>query len=175
MKLINIIKSVKNNKKISAFEARTHFGEILDEVRYQRSPFIIERHGKPIAAIVDIERFEAMEKAWSPELVEQYATWVDRAVKAIVKKYQPEKILLFGSVAKGTMREGSDIDLLIIKETEKRKIDRFDDVVLAVDRGIPVEPHIYTPTEIQKRLDLGDGFIKQILKEGKVLYEAPEH
>lgn len=155
----------ETNRNITAFEARTRLGEMLDYVRYAKKPCIIERHGKPVAALVDIETFrtEALEK--------QYRQWVARAVEQIKMKYQPEKIILFGSTARGELREGSDIDLFIVKETSKRKLDRVDEITDFLDLEIPVEAHIYTPKEIEERLRLGDFFVKEILKSGKVLYE----
>lgn len=167
---------MKKANKISAFGARTHLGEILDEVRYNRKPYIIERHGKPVAVVLDFKSYQDQQTHFEKfeNLKQQYDTWVERATRAIVEKYEPEKIILFGSVATGTMHEGSDIDLFIIKETEKRKLDRYDDVMLAIDRGIPIEPHIYTPAEVEQRLALGDAVIKQIVDEGKVLYAANE-
>lgn len=49
-------------------------------------------------------------------------------VNKIIKDYHPDKIILFGSFAKGNPRPESDIDLLIIKETKKRRVDRFVEV-----------------------------------------------
>lgn len=160
---------IETNRNITAFEARTRLGEMLDYVRYAKKPCIIERHGKPVAALVDIETFqkEALEK--------QYRQWVDRAVEQIKTNYQPEKIILFGSVASGLLEEGSDIDFFIIKDTPKRKLDRIDEANNFLDPDIPVEFHIYTPKEIEERLRLGDFFVKEILEKGKVLYERKEN
>lgn len=88
----------------------------------------------------------------------------------IARDYRPEKIILFGSIARGEGREHSDIDLLIIKRTRKRMIDRIGEVLAICDHRIPVEPIVYTPAEIRKRLKMGDFFIREILEEGKVLY-----
>lgn len=49
---------------------------------------------------------------------------LDRIVGVIKKEYKPDKIILFGSLAQGNVHEWSDIDLLIVKETEKRPVDR---------------------------------------------------
>lgn len=159
----------ETNRNITAFEARTRLGEMLDYVRYAKKPCIIERHGKPVAALVDIETFqkEALEK--------QYREWIGRAVEQIKTNYQPEKIILFGSAAKGELKEGSDIDFFIVKETSKRKLDRIDEVTDFLDLEIPIEAHIYTPEEIGERLRLGDFFVKEILEKGKILYERKEN
>ena len=108
------------------------------------------------------------------ELNEEFEKEINKINEQIKEKYKPEKIILYGSSARGTITENSDIDLLIIKETDKKRNERFREVraiVRDLKRRIPFSPLVYTPTEIEQRLNLGDFFIKEILKEGKVLYE----
>ena len=95
---------------------------------------------------------------------------VKNIVNQIVKNYKPEKIILFGSFAYGTPKISSDIDLLIIKNTKKRKVERIKDVLMKVESGFPLEPLVYSPKELQERLNLGDFFFQDIMKNGKVLY-----
>lgn len=96
---------------------------------------------------------------------------VDKIKKQVAKNYKPEKVILFGSVARGDYSEDSDIDMLIVKQTSERRIDRIKRVLLSVDYSLPFEPLVYTPSELKERQRLGDHFILQALKEGKVLYE----
>lgn len=91
--------------------------------------------------------------------------------QAIKKEYKPQKIILYGSAAKNKATKDSDIDIFIIKRTNKKLLDRIKDVFDIVDCQIPIEPIIYTPSEVKQRLKIGDFFIKDIFKEGKVLYE----
>jgi predicted nucleotidyltransferase len=87
--------------------------------------------------------------------------------------YAPEKIILFGSYAHGTPRPGSDIDLLIIKRTSERFIDRWVTVRRILSdprRKVPLETIVLTPGELAKRLAIGDQFVARILEEGEVLY-----
>lgn len=100
---------------------------------------------------------------------------IDQIVEKIVKEYQPEKIILFGSYAYGTPDSDSDIDLLIIKRTKERPIDRR----VAVSRIVsdpklctPIESLVLTPEEIKTSQEIGDQFIKEILARGKLLYAA---
>lgn len=96
-------------------------------------------------------------------------------VKKIQENYKPDKVILFGSYAYGTPERDSDIDLLIIKNTQDRPLERRVTVRRIVSdpaRLIPFEPIVLTPSEIQKRLNIGDQFIKEILEKGEVLYEA---
>lgn len=85
---------------------------------------------------------------------------IKKITAQIIKSYQPEKIILFGSLARGNFSEDSDVDLLIIKK-----------ILFAVDYNLPFEPLIYTQDELEKRQKLGDSFILAVLSEGKVLYE----
>ncbi len=98
---------------------------------------------------------------------------IGEIVERIRKEYRPEKIILFGSYAYGKPREESDIDLFIIKDTNKRRIDRFVEVKKLVydpNRGISVSPLVYTNQELQERLKIKDFFVCEILEKGKVLY-----
>ena len=98
---------------------------------------------------------------------------LDEIVKKIIAGYSPRKIILFGSYAYGMPTEDSDIDLLIIKETDKRPIDRWTEVKrLLRDRGreAPVSPLVYTPKELSDRMGIKDFFIQEVMDKGKVLY-----
>lgn len=94
-------------------------------------------------------------------------------VRKLVAEYAPQKVILFGSYARGTPRPDSDIDLLIVKETSERFIDRWVTVRRLLSdpqRLIPLETIILTPQELAHRLEVGDQFIAEILEKGEVLY-----
>jgi predicted nucleotidyltransferase len=94
-------------------------------------------------------------------------------VDKIKREYQPERIILFGSYAYGTPDRDSDIDMLIVKDTRERLIDRMVTVSRIVsdpDRLVPFEPIVLTPDELSERLKVGDQFIKKILERGETLY-----
>lgn len=96
-----------------------------------------------------------------------------RIAYVLVKKYKPQKIILFGSHAWGKPDRDSDIDLLIVKHTKKSRVDRSVEVqrmLYGLHEGIPVEPLVLTPSELQRRSRMGDPFIAQILKAGRILY-----
>lgn len=89
-----------------------------------------------------------------------------------LKKCQPEKIILFGSHAWGKPTPDSDIDLLIIKDTEQdhyRRIPEARRYLYDIDK--PFDILVLTPKEVENRLQLGDFFIKEIIEKGKILYE----
>jgi predicted nucleotidyltransferase len=89
----------------------------------------------------------------------------------IIEKYKPDKIILFGSAARSELREDSDLDFVIIKgETPYYGADRIRQLSKMINRNVPVDFLIYRPEEFDKRLRMGDPFLKLITKEGKVLY-----
>ena len=96
---------------------------------------------------------------------------IHRITQQIIEKYKPEKIILFGSAARGEGNPDSDADFLIIKkDTPLYGSDRVRELSRLVDRKISVDLLIYRPEEFEKRLQMGDPFLKAIIKEGKVLY-----
>jgi predicted nucleotidyltransferase len=100
---------------------------------------------------------------------------IEAIVVRLVAHYAPQKIILFGSYAHGQPDEDSDIDLLIIKETSERFLDRLLTVrrlTRGTRRGIPFEPLVFTPQEIEERLRKQDQFIQEIIERGQVLYAA---
>ena len=92
-------------------------------------------------------------------------------VEQIIAKYKPEKVILFGSAARGESGPQSDVDLLIIKrDTPHFGADRIRQLSKMIKRNIPVDFLIYRPEELEKRLMMGDPFLKMIIEESKVLY-----
>ncbi len=94
-------------------------------------------------------------------------------VERLKERYQPEKIILYGSFAYGEPNEDSDIDLLIIKDTGERPIDRriaVRTIVSDIRGGFPFSPLVVTPAEVNSRLEIGDQFFETLLSRGEVLY-----
>jgi predicted nucleotidyltransferase len=81
-----------------------------------------------------------------------------------------KKIILFGSLAKGNIHKGSDIDLIIVKETNKRFMDRLEEVYALICPKVAMDIFVYTPEEFE-RMAREEGFVSTALREGKVLYE----
>jgi len=94
-------------------------------------------------------------------------------VRKLVVEYAPMKVILFGSHVGGSSGPDSDIDLLIIKETSERFIDRWvrvQGILTGMHPSIPLETLVLTPGEIETRLAIGDQFVSEILKKGEILY-----
>lgn len=100
---------------------------------------------------------------------------IQNMVQKLITEYAPKKMILFGSYAYGSPEPDSDIDLLIIKDTSDRFIDRWvtvQRIITGLHPSIPVETLVLTPKEIETRLDIGDQFIKEIIEKGEVLYDT---
>jgi predicted nucleotidyltransferase len=103
----------------------------------------------------------------------KYRKLIRTITQKIVNEYKPKKIILFGSYAYGNPTEDSDIDLLIIKDTNEKSMQRW----LMVRRilrefifEISISPLVYTEEELNQRKKMKDFFIEEILKKGEVLY-----
>jgi len=96
---------------------------------------------------------------------------IQSITKQLVEKYGPEKIILFGSVARGEYDQANDLDFLIIKQdVPLYGIDRMRELDELIDRKVAADMLVYRPDEFEDRVRLGDPFIKAILREGRVLY-----
>lgn len=94
--------------------------------------------------------------------------------ECIVREYQPDKIILFGSWARGDADEQSDIDLLVISDREARlpRYKRGLDVRLLLSQfQMPKDILFYTHQDVERWRDVPHTFIHTVLREGQVLYE----
>ena len=87
--------------------------------------------------------------------------------------FSPQKIILFGSYANGTSNEDSDIDLLVIMPYEGNELDKMADVRRKLSSSMPLDVLVKTPAQVEKRIKMGDFFVREIIESGKVLYDAP--
>jgi uncharacterized protein len=99
-------------------------------------------------------------------------TQIEDFCQEVVDKFQPEKIILFGSYAYGEPNQNSDVDLLVILPFESRSVQKAIEIRLAIDYHFPLDLLARTPQVVQQRLDMGDFFIRDIVQKGRVLYEA---
>ena len=101
-------------------------------------------------------------------------TKIRRAVRRIVDTVHPEKIILFGSFAYGKPTPDSDVDLLVIMESELSAHARSVQISeILCPRPFPVYIIVRSPSEVMERLKRGDCFFREIMDKGKVLYERP--
>ncbi|HCA47111.1 MAG TPA: nucleotidyltransferase domain-containing protein [Armatimonadetes bacterium] len=104
--------------------------------------------------------------------VEQLPHEVWDIIDRIRVGYDPQRIIVFGSYARGTERSGSDLDLLVVKDTTARWADRVREVSrLVTPRRLPMDIIVKTPDEIEEALRERELFVRQIIEEGIVAYE----
>jgi predicted nucleotidyltransferase len=111
----------------------------------------------------------ARAKTYYPNLVPMSA--IRRYVRQIVERFDPDRIILFGSYATGKPSRDSDVDLLVIMPTRNQveQAVRIDEAIEA--RGFALDLLVRTPKTVASCLRSGDPFMEEIVTRGKVLYE----
>ncbi len=97
---------------------------------------------------------------------------IDEVVRQIAEKFHPQKIILFGSYARGNPRPESDVDLLVVMDTPLKESRQSLEIRRHLGVMFGLDLMVYTPAQLKKRVDMQDWFLRDILKEGKVLYES---
>ena len=93
---------------------------------------------------------------------------------ALVRDLEPDRIVLFGSFARGDQNRASDLDLVIIATTPLplcERIGRALESAYGASRRLPVEVLVYTPAEWRRMEAAGNSFVAQVTREGRVLYD----
>jgi predicted nucleotidyltransferase len=98
-------------------------------------------------------------------------TELNRCLVLLVEQYRPESVLLFGSMVRDETVEWSDLDLVIIKETNLRFLDRIKEVMELLRPRVGMDILVHTPTEFE-RLSRERNFVRhEIVGKGRVHYE----
>jgi uncharacterized protein len=95
---------------------------------------------------------------------------IRRYALQVVKRFKPDKIILFGSYAYGTPHKDSDVDLLIVMPA-RNEIDQSIKIRWALPAPFPMDLLVRTPRNLEWRLREGDWFLREVISQGKVLYE----
>jgi HEPN domain-containing protein/predicted nucleotidyltransferase len=133
-----------------AGEKLAKFGELADRTKMLKSlgiqlPNINEREQVPQEAILAV-------------------------VDYLAETFDPEKIILFGSYAYGEPKPWSDVDLLVVAETESSsQLQRA--IAFSFEQPFGIDILVRTPQEIAERIPQGDFFLWEIMSKGKILYE----
>lgn len=96
-------------------------------------------------------------------------------LRPIFEKQRVRRAIVFGSWARGDVSRHSDLDLILIQETEKRFLDRYDNLLGPIMQAVPgrdVDVLIYTPQELARLSERP--FIARALREGKTIFESAE-
>lgn len=97
---------------------------------------------------------------------------VNSVIDGIIHNYSPDRIIVFGSYARGNPNRDSDLDLLIIKDTDEPRINRARAVrQLFNPQPCPMDILVYTPLEYQKLLKFKSLIPYIATKEGVIVYE----
>ncbi|MEZ8220439.1 HEPN domain-containing protein [Candidatus Fervidibacteria bacterium JGI MDM2 JNZ-1-D12] len=110
---------------------------------------------------------------------------IAQIVRRIVEEFQPQRVILFGSQARGEAREGSDIDICVVLDTKGQPAH---EVALKIEQAVyelapkvafsdrfvrvPIQVHVFTPEEFEASVLRMGVFVTNIAREGIVLYEA---
>jgi predicted nucleotidyltransferase len=98
---------------------------------------------------------------------------IKKIVNAL-KPYDPERVILFGSAARGDADAHSDIDIVVIKETSARFLDRLGRVYALIDGNFAFDALVYTPKEFAEMQARENPFVERVVREGVTIYERPQ-
>lgn len=97
---------------------------------------------------------------------------IDDYVGEVVRKLNPDLVLLFGSFATGDINEGSDVDILIVAGFKEPFLDRIRTLMDINTFKIPIEPVGYTVKEFFEMKRKKNPFIIEVLEKGKIIYKS---
>lgn len=96
---------------------------------------------------------------------------ISRLAQKIVKEFQPDRVILFGSHAYGNPGPDSDVDLLVVLPFEGRNFWKSLEILNCIDPPFPIDLLARRPDDTARRYAEGDPLIREALDHGKVLYE----
>src|SRR5438552_1809770 len=94
---------------------------------------------------------------------------IRRFAAQVAERFEPDKIILFGSYAYGTPHADSDVDILVVMPA-RNELDQAVKISLAFEQPFPLDLIVRTPKKLAWRLKEGDWFLREIVSRGKVLY-----
>ena len=96
---------------------------------------------------------------------------IKEVAEAIGRNFTPDKVILFGSYAWGTPGPDSDVDLFVIKDVADTRKESVAISGSIFPRPFPLDVLVYRPSAVRERYQDGHSFIKDVLDNGRVLYE----
>jgi uncharacterized protein len=110
-------------------------------------------HSNPLCPVIKLEE------------IESYA-------QNIAEKFEPRKIILFGSYADNTAGEDSDVDLLVIMPHKGKASRQALSIRRDIAKNFPLDLVVQSPHEAERRVNAGDPFTVNALQQGRVLYDV---
>jgi predicted nucleotidyltransferase len=95
---------------------------------------------------------------------------IRRFARQVAERFQPDKIILFGSYAYGTPHADSDVDILVIMPARNEHDQAFK-IRCAVPSQFPMDLLVFKPQHVKWRLEERESFLTEIMTKGKILYE----
>ncbi len=105
-------------------------------------------------------------------IVSQQTIW--ETTRQIVEQFDPERIILFGSYAYGKPHSDSDVDLLVVIKTPLKETEQAIRICQSIPYQYALDLLVRTPETLKRRIAMGDRFLQDIIRHGKVLYERPD-
>ena len=97
---------------------------------------------------------------------------LSKVIRQIVEQFYPQRIVLFGSYAYGEPHEGSDLDLLVVMETEENPLHAAARIAASIEHPFPLDILVIRPSDLEVSLEQGNVFETEVIKKGITLYEA---
>lgn len=93
-------------------------------------------------------------------------------VRQIVDRFNPRQVILFGSYAEGKPTQDSDVDLLVVMETNERTLHAAARISGSIDHPFPLDIVVFSPADFKASLDRKGVFATEVMRKGVVLHEA---
>lgn len=97
---------------------------------------------------------------------------IQEVADRMVEAFHPDRVILFGSYAYGTPAPDSDVDLLVIMSFQGAAVDKAVEMLSRVNPRFGVDLLVRRAEDVERRVGLGDFFLREILEKGRVLYES---
>lgn len=97
---------------------------------------------------------------------------LDDIIERIVVRFSPDRIILFGSYARGESTADSDFDLLIVMPVEGSRRNKANEIDLALaDRTVPIDVIVVTPEQFEQQKNMIGTIVLEAVREGRIVYE----
>jgi len=93
-------------------------------------------------------------------------------VQQIVERFRPQKVILFGSYAQGKPTQDSDVDLLVVMDTDEQALHAAARISAAIEHHFPLDILVFKPSELKASLERQGVFATEVMAKGIVLHEA---
>jgi len=92
----------------------------------------------------------------------------------VAARFNPRRIILFGSHVSGNATSDSDVDILVVMDFKGRPHLKAFEIRKSIKRSFPLDLIVRRPDDVANRLRQGDFFLNDIIQKGKILYERPD-